>query len=592
MKKFRSLFVILLILCTLFLLSMNFTESKNQENVIKIGTLAPMAITQGIDCTNAAELAVEEINSAGGVTVGGTSYEFELVEETTSGPLGTPDLSVATANYIKLADQHEVVAVIGSFRIEVMLLLQLGGYLDRPFLGVGTTGPLISPYFWRVMPSNGTELTLAMLSLYNYGLIPLKNVRNITIFREDNMWTLSMSKALQFYIPYIAANNFGITVNVIEDIAVSEQATLTEVEAVLTDYKVGGSKDHVNALLTIFSSRVGRYATQAWYNLDLPQIMAGSNIESQASTFWNNVQGACYGEIVMESAPPGVVLTPTTTAFTSAYEAKASKYPTYTAFGTYESVYIIKEALERLSSYNTATITEDLQAELINTDYYGPRARIKFTSEPLQQGVNSTGDPVDIPGADVINGGMDVHDTWTSNGATTPPCNLTNTHVIFSQWQEGGEHTAIWGHAVLPAIFALKAYNPANPFDTDANYWSYYDTTGRTYCSFLGGHYPDDLRSMLNWNIFDHSNHGWEPEPTTTTEPLTETTETSKTETSTTSMSSSETKTTEPKTSESETSQTTSTSLITPSITPGFNLWISIIILVSLVGYIKKRKGK
>jgi len=55
--------------------------------------------------------------------------------------------------------------------------------------------------------------------------------------------------------------------------------------------------------------------------------------------------------------------------------------------------------------------TENLQAELANTDYYGLRARIKFSNEPLQQGTNETGHPFDIPGADVINGGQDVHDT-------------------------------------------------------------------------------------------------------------------------------------------------------------------------------------
>ncbi|MHA2239025.1 MAG: hypothetical protein ACXAB2_11735, partial [Candidatus Hodarchaeales archaeon] len=323
--------------------------------------------------------------------------------------------------------------------------------------------------------------------------------------------------------------------NIVEDIAVSEQSTLAGVEAVLTDYKVGGSKDHVNALLTIFSGPVGRYATQAWYNLDLPQIMAGSNVESQASTYWDTVQGAAYGEIVMELAPAGLKLTPTTEAFTTAYEARAGKYPTYTAFGAYESVNILKEALERLSSYNAATITEDLQAELGNTDYYGPRARIRFTNEPLQQGVNSTGDPIDIPGADVINGGMDVHDTWTSVAGNAPPYNLTDSHVIFGQWHESGVKTTVWGQAVLPAAFALKAFNPANPFDNDSMYWSAYNNTpARAYCNYLGGHYPDDLRNMLNWTEFDHSDHGWTSEPTTTTEPPTGPTTTTTTATATT----------------------------------------------------------
>ena len=353
-----------------------------------------------------------------------------------------------------------------------------------------------------------------MLSLYNYGLIPLKGVRNITVFREDNMWTFRMSHVLHQYVPYIAAVNFGIT-NVTlgdldDDITVPETAGLDTVTAALKN----GLDEDCDALLTIFSGPVGKYATQAWYNLNCSQIMAGSNVESQASTYWDATQGGCYGEMVMETAPPELELTPTTKAFTDAYKAQVGKYPTYTAFGAYESVYIIKEAFERMID-GTEPTTENLQAELANTDYYGPRARIKFTNEPLQQGVNSTGHAIDIPGADIINGGQDVHDTWTTNDGSIPPCNLTNTHTIFGQWLKGGAHVPVWGHAVLPAIFALKSLNPTAPFDNDADYWNYYNTTGRVYCKYLGGHYPYDLRTMLNWTEFSHTDNGWIPEQTT-----------------------------------------------------------------------------
>jgi hypothetical protein len=298
--------------------------------------------------------------------------------------------------------------------------------------------------------------------------------------------------------------------------------------------------------------------------------MAGSNVESQASTFWDTVQGACYGEIVMELAAPGLELTPTTKAFTDAYEAKVGKFPTYTAFGAYEAVNIVKEALERLPSYNAATITDDLQAELANTDYYGPRARIKFTNEILQQGVNATGDGIDIPGADLINQGNDTHDTWTTNFGTNPlsgkPMNLTDTHVVYTQWKEGGTKEAIWGQAVWPAVVALKTYNPATGiYDNDSVYWDYYNSTGRAYCEFTGGHSADDLRGMLNWTAFAHSNHGWTPEPTTTT--------TTGTQTGTT------------------TTDTPTETTTTEREVPGFTIPF-LILLVGMVALIRRNKRK
>ena len=168
MKNKRSILLIALISLTVFSVSANLVNAKVQNNVIKIGSLAPMAIVPGIDTNHAAELAIEEINAAGGVNIGGTMYTLELVKETTSGTLGLPDASTAALGYSKLAYQEEVVAIIGGFRTEVMQTVQLGGHLDRPFLGVGSTVPLISPYFWRVMPGNGTGLTRAMISLYNF----------------------------------------------------------------------------------------------------------------------------------------------------------------------------------------------------------------------------------------------------------------------------------------------------------------------------------------------------------------------------------------------------------------------------------------
>lgn len=146
MKKNNILIMILVILGTIFIQSTNFIASKTQQDDILIGILAPMAITQGIDEAHAAELAVQEINDAGRFKIGTKTYTFTLIKETTSGTTGFPDATTAAISYNKLAYEDGVVAVIGGFRTEVMQTFQLGGHLDRPFLSIGTTFPLISPY--------------------------------------------------------------------------------------------------------------------------------------------------------------------------------------------------------------------------------------------------------------------------------------------------------------------------------------------------------------------------------------------------------------------------------------------------------------
>ncbi|MFX1285853.1 MAG: hypothetical protein ACFFB5_19585 [Promethearchaeota archaeon] len=493
MKTKRSLLVIAIIACMVISLSPNLIVAKTQVDEIPIGSLAPMAITPGIDCNLAAELAVKEINDAGGVICGGTAYNLKLFKESTSGTTGFPDPSSAALSYTKLRDEYEVVSMIGGFRTEVMQALQLGGHVDIPFIGVGATVPLISPYYWRAMPGNGTGLFYVMASFYAWTLGPHYGVQNITIFREDNQWAVKMARSLHSALPLYArwtqqfcgdAATTNPALYVENDIAVSVEATYDAVYAALkASYEKHAEKP--NALLTIFSGPVGKYATEAWAQLNKelvadgkdPIIMAGSNVESQIETIWDATEGAPYGEIVMQTSPD-LALTNTTESFRAAYKAFTGKSASYTAWGAYDAIYIIKEALERAyagtTAYNPATASEDIQAELINTDWYGPRGRIKFTNERGPQvGVDEYGYYIVIPGAGALYNNASVHDTYSPSallppyalGETTAEGGIYNTSgeptwnwpaAMFKQWQEGGEQVTIYGGTAFPDTLAYN----------------------------------------------------------------------------------------------------------------------------------------
>ncbi len=525
MKTKRTLLVIALISCMIISLIPNLTVAKIQANEIPIGSLAPMAITPGIDCNYAIELAVKEINDAGGVMVGGTAYNFKLYEESTSGTTGFPDPTTAAASYTKLRDEHKVLAMIGGFRTEVMQALQLGGQVDIPFLGVGATVPLISPNFWRVMPGNGTGLFYAMAAFYAWQLGPHYGVENITVFREDNQWAVKMSRSLHAALPLYGLTATGYTqqfcgdaettdpVKYVEnDIAVSTEATYDAVYAAL---KAGYEKYKPNALLTIFSGPVGKYATQAWAALKLGDkgcIMAGSNVESQIETIWDATEGAPYGEIVMQT-PNDIELTNTTKAFRDAYKAYAGKSPSYTAWGGYESVYILKQAFERAGAaalevdsdgLPTLAATATLNTALAATDYYGPRCRIKFTNERGPHvGVDAYGYYIVIPGADDLYGSANVHDFYSPN-ALLPPLHLGETTatggvynvsgdpvwswggVYWKQWQDGGKQISVNPPAAFPDVLA---YN--NPF--------WFKAADPAFCKAIGMGTPYNTTGLWPW---------------------------------------------------------------------------------------------
>jgi len=430
MKKLKAFAVVFVVLCGLLLpLSLTMAEGATTARpVIKIGALGPLALTPGKDMLQAAQLAVDEINANGGVTVGSTAYDFQLISETTSGATGLPEAATATSNLAKLQDEDNVTALIGGFRTEVTVAVQAS--LSRPMLGVGSTAPIITPYFWRVTPTNGTQLTRAIIELYYAGLFPL-GVKKVTIIREDANWALAMRNGLVTYLHTVLPCHLNFT----EDVAIAEGATYDAVLSALTPVKSWDS----DALMTVFSGPAGKQITLAWASLNMTQMMAGINVECQASTYFVDTEGAAYGEIELEIAPPDVSPTSKTGAFRTAYKAKTSEEPTYTAFGSYDSIYVLKDAIERADSLEATP----LQAALKDTNYEGASYQIQFTSEPGSQlGVDSSGNKVPIPGAPT---NITVHDMYTKT--TVGVRNAPHPVSYFAQWQKGGVKKTIWGAA-------------------------------------------------------------------------------------------------------------------------------------------------
>ena len=80
-------------------------------SAIRVGLIAELTgdiPVVGASCRNAAEMAVREINEAGGITMGGRKYSLELIIEDSS---DKPDKAADAAR--KLIAQKDVVAIVG-----------------------------------------------------------------------------------------------------------------------------------------------------------------------------------------------------------------------------------------------------------------------------------------------------------------------------------------------------------------------------------------------------------------------------------------------------------------------------------------------
>ena len=107
MKKVAWLCIAMILMSTL----LSACAGGGAGNTIKVGVVAELTgdiPAVGASCKNAAEMAVQEINDAGGLDVGGKKYTIELFIEDNA---GKADQSASAAQ--KLITQQNVVAIIG-----------------------------------------------------------------------------------------------------------------------------------------------------------------------------------------------------------------------------------------------------------------------------------------------------------------------------------------------------------------------------------------------------------------------------------------------------------------------------------------------
>lgn len=108
MKKQTILLTTATLFAGLLLLS---NCSKTDSDTIKIGVIAELTgdiPAVGASCKNAAEMAVQEVNDAGGIQLGNRLYKVELIIEDNA---GKADQSASSAQ--KLITQQNVTAIVG-----------------------------------------------------------------------------------------------------------------------------------------------------------------------------------------------------------------------------------------------------------------------------------------------------------------------------------------------------------------------------------------------------------------------------------------------------------------------------------------------
>lgn len=339
---------------------------------IRIAILGPMAFVQGENHWAGAEMARDEINRAGGISVGAARRQLELVKVDTNEIQSVPDATNAIERAIT-RDRADF--LIGGFRSEAVLAMQeVAMDAKKIFIGAGASHDLLGErvekdynrfkYWFRTTPPKSTDLgkeVFAVLaSIAGQVRNDLKKPQpKVAIVAEKAVWVEALVKAAQANLPKMKMEIVGLW---------QPSATATDVTAELSAIKRTGA----DIVFTIISGPVGIVMGRQMGELQLPAIAFGINVEGQKDGFWQATAGKGNYVSTLDTYSE-IEITPRTIPFVKAFKQRYKKVPTYNA-ATYDSIMVLKEAIEK-----SGTIDADkLVPALEQTNFAGTAGVIQF----------------------------------------------------------------------------------------------------------------------------------------------------------------------------------------------------------------------
>ncbi len=342
------------------------------QGTVKIAILGPMAFVQGENHWAGATMAMEDINKAGGITVGGRKLMVELVRADSNEMTSVPDAASAVERVIT---RDRVDFLIGGFRSEAVLAMQeVAMDHKKLFLGAGAAHDELGirvekdynryKYWFRIAPTKNTDLGRTVFAVLGAVAGEMrtqlkKETLKVAILAEKAAWTEGLTAAAQKNLPLMKMEVVGVW---------NPSAVATDVTAELSAIERAGA----DIVFTILSGPVGIVIGRQMGERNMKAIAFGINVEAQKDEFWAATAGKANFVSTLDTYAE-VEITPKTIPWVRAFKERFKKSPTYNA-ATYDAVMILKEAIEKANS----TKADDLVAVLEKITYVGNAAVLEF----------------------------------------------------------------------------------------------------------------------------------------------------------------------------------------------------------------------
>jgi branched-chain amino acid transport system substrate-binding protein len=331
---------------------------------IKIGVIAEAQAVAGSSIPQAAQLAADEINAAGGVN--GRKIEIVSYDDHSTAP-------EAVRAFQRAVNEDHVNAVIVSYISEVVLALEpWTGRLKTVMVTPGAASDVITANIAKDYDHlkytfhgylTSTSLADQVCAAAKDLLVNDLHMKSAVVMSEDAAWTTPLDEEYLKCLPQIG-------LKVVDHIRMSPDTT----DFTPIFNKIEGEKPDV---MITGISHVGVQPTVQWKQQEVPIPMIGVASQATNSSFWNDTNGATEGVLYQGVSGPDVAVTPKTLPFVSAFVKRFGNTPSYCGYTSYDEVYYIADAIKRAGSTDADKLVDALE----KTHYVGTIGTVEFAGK-------------------------------------------------------------------------------------------------------------------------------------------------------------------------------------------------------------------
>jgi branched-chain amino acid transport system substrate-binding protein len=363
-KSQRRVFAPIALAAGVSLSALALATPGHAEDTIKIGVIAEVQAVAGSSIPQAAQLAADEINAAGGVN--GKKIEIITYDDHSTAP-------EAVRAFQRAVSEDHVNAVIASYISEVVLALEpWTGRLKTVMVTPGAASDVITQNIAKDYDNlkytfhgylKSTSLADQVCAAAQDLLVNNLHMKSAVVMSEDAAWTTPLDAEYLKCLPKVG-------LNVVDHIRVAPDTT----DFTPIFNKIEGEKPDV---IITGISHVGVQPTVQWKQQEVPIPMLGVSSQATNSSFWNDTNGAVEGVLYQGVSGPDVAVTPKTLPFVAAFKAKYGNNPSYCGYTAYDEVYYLADAIKRAGSTDSDKLVDALE----KTDYVGTIGRVQFTGK-------------------------------------------------------------------------------------------------------------------------------------------------------------------------------------------------------------------